>query len=130
VTVDDIAWLASTPLGALTDALDDLRVSGYVDPAAARQLADMDTPRRRLVLAMSQLEDFPLVAGLAVAAALEDAAWIDTLTTLILDGTPVYEAIALARADHRIEQERVEQQRVVTVTRAVGPAGRAVTGSS
>jgi hypothetical protein len=106
ITPADLVWLAGTPTGVKPEVLHYLRVDGTVDGGVAAKFAAVSVGHRRLVLMLISAQDFTAATALALGAAVGDTPWTDTLIQLVADGTPAYDAVEIARADHHLELTR------------------------
>jgi hypothetical protein len=123
LTVSDLAWFESSGASWTPGALQlvilgirfDTALADRYDSNLNPRLAQLSELQRRLALVLLARHQYSGSALLALITELGDVPWLDVLATLILDGTPVDEAIAIAQADHAVEVERN-----VTVMRNVG----------
>lgn len=105
----DIAWVLR--MGC------DLAAIRGLDQASATLRDGRSAEERRVTLLLTGHLGYGTAYANGLAAAIADTAWTDMAVRLIADGTPVDQAIRVARADHQLEQKR-------TINRAVtGPVG-------
>jgi hypothetical protein len=122
----DLAWITTSGVllparglsNVVSSILFDAAVNEKDEESLEVMLGQMTRDQRRLSLVLISRLQYNGSAVLALTALLGDVPWLDTLTSLILDWTPVHRAIGMARADHNLEQQRT---RIVTAGRASGP---------